>query len=87
MLASDDPQRELSRLRQGELVVEEVSEQGARPEDAALSGAMLHHWRGTAFVPGATPADFERLMRDFDAYPKYFAPQVLAAKTLSTQRR
>ncbi|MGA8938304.1 MAG: hypothetical protein WB439_03985 [Acidobacteriaceae bacterium] len=86
MLASGDPQQERSRLRQGELVVEEVSEQAARPADAALSGAMLRHWRGTAFVRGATPADFERLMRDFDAYPKYFAPQVLAAKTLSTNR-
>ena len=42
---------------------------GGRADDAAggaeLPGAMLHHWRGTAFAPGATAADFERLMRDF----------------------
>ena len=47
---------------------------------AELPGAMLHDWRGTAFVPGAKAADFERLMRDFNAYPQHFAPQVLRRK-------
>jgi len=46
---------------------------------------MLHHWRGTAFVPGARAADFERLMRDFSAYPRVFAPEVLQAKQLGHQ--
>ena len=44
---------------------------------------MLHHWRGTAFVPGATAADFERLMRDFSAYPRHYAPQVFPARVLA----
>jgi hypothetical protein len=48
-----------------------------------LPGALLHHWRGTAFAPGATAADFERLLRDFDAYPKRFAPEVLRAKVIA----
>jgi hypothetical protein len=43
----------------------------------------LHHWRGTAFVPNAKAADFDRLLRDFPGYPKYFAPQVLETKLLS----
>jgi hypothetical protein len=47
--------------------------------------AMLHHWRGTAFVPGASAADFKHLMRDFNAYAVYFSPQVVAAKLLSEQ--
>lgn len=67
------------RLRQGELIVEQLTP-GA---DAALSGALLHHWRGTAFAAGAKAADFERLMRDFDAYPQHFYPQVLQAKSLT----
>lgn len=45
----------------------------------AIPGALLHHWRATAFVPGAKAADFERLLKDFTGYPKYFAPQVLKA--------
>lgn len=71
-----------ARLRRGEQVIEQVT-----PSDATdLPGAMLHHWRGTAFAPGATAADFERLMKDFPAYPKVYAPQVVQARILSGQR-
>src|ERR1035437_10236336 len=64
------------RLRRGELIVEQIT-----PSTAAdLPGAMLYHWRGTAFVPGAKAADFERLMKNFDAYPQRYSPQVLQSK-------
>jgi hypothetical protein len=66
-------------LRQGELVVEQL----IPATGADLPGAMLHHWRGTAFVPGATAAEFEQVLRDFPAYPQRFSPQVLAARVLS----
>jgi hypothetical protein len=75
-----DPQTEL-RLRRGEFVVEKLTPVGG----AAFPGAMLHHWRGTAFAPGANAADFERLMRNFSAYPQLYAPQVLQAKVLTQQ--
>jgi hypothetical protein len=69
------------RLRRGELIVEQLT-----PSTSAdLPGAMLHHWRGTAFAPGAKAADFERLMKDFNAYPRHYAPQVLQAKILAQQ--
>ena len=59
--------------------MEEVTPSGG----AALPGALLHHWRGTAFAPGATAADFERLMKDFDDYPRNFSPQVVRARVLT----
>jgi hypothetical protein len=69
------------RLRRGELIVEQLT-----PSTGAdLPGAMLHHWRGTAFAPGGKAADFERLMKDFNAYPRYYAPQVVQAKILTQQ--
>jgi hypothetical protein len=69
------------RLRRGELIVEKLTPLTG----AEFPGAMLHHWRGTAFAPGAKAADFERLMKDFNAYPQHFSPQVVQAKTLSQQ--
>jgi len=79
-LAPVAPQDEM-RLRRGELIVEKLT-----PSTGAdLPGAMLHHWRGTAFAPGAKAADFERLMRDFNAYPQHFSPQVVQAKILTQQ--
>jgi len=69
-----------TRLRGGELVVEKLT-----PADWSSEGAMLHDWRGTAFAPGATAADFELLMKDFDGYPRHFAPQVVRAKVEGQQ--
>ena len=66
--SGSDP-RAPTRLRQGELIIEPM----ATPNETKLPGALLHHWRGTAFAPKATAADFERLLRDFDAYPQRFA--------------
>jgi hypothetical protein len=71
-----------SRLRRGRFVTENL----APSLDADLPGAMLHHWRATAFVPGARAADFERLLRDFNSYPQYFAPQVLRSSVIAQGR-
>ncbi|MGO9317232.1 MAG: hypothetical protein ACLPXT_06575 [Terracidiphilus sp.] len=70
-----------SRLRRGELIIERLTPSSG-PD---LPGAMLHHWRGTAFAPGAKAADFERLMKNFSAYPQYYSPQVLQAQILMQQ--
>jgi hypothetical protein len=67
---------------QSEPVREPVIEQLTPSTGAEVSGSLLHHWRGTAFVPGAQAADFERLMQDFQAYPQRFAPQVLQARLI-----
>lgn len=73
-----DPENQL-RLRRGELVIEQLTPAAG----AGLPGALLHHWRGTAFVPGATASEFDQALRDFPAYPQRFSPQVLAARVLS----
>lgn len=70
-----------ARLRRGELIIEPITP----PSDIDLPGAMLYHWRGTAFAPGAKAADFERLLRDVNAYPQRYAPQVTQAKILAQQ--
>ena len=67
-----------TRLRRGELIVEQLTPAGG----TELPGALLHDWRGTAFAPGATAADFERLMQDIGGYPRHFAPEVVQARLL-----
>ncbi len=69
------------RLRRGELIVEELTPSPG----PALPGAMLHHWRATAFAQGATAADLDHLLRDFVAYPRIYAPQVTQARVLAQQ--
>lgn len=67
------------RLCGGDSIVEQI-DHGAGGD---LPGALLHHWRGSAFVAGAGAADFERLMESFNAYPKIFSPQVMEARVVS----
>ena len=69
------------RLRRGELIVEQISPVNGE----ALPGALLHHWRGTAFAPRAKAADFERLMKDFEDYPQRYSPQVMRATVVMQQ--
>lgn len=68
-----------AKLQRGEPIIERIRKSGG-PD---LPGATLYHWRGTAFVPGATVADYERVMEDFDGMPKTFAPEIVRAKLLS----
>ena len=74
-----DPRNDEVRLRGGELIIENLAPQVG----GDFSGALLHHWRGTAFAPGARAADFERLMRDFNSYPQHFSPEVLQGRVLT----
>ncbi len=67
-------------LRRGELVINHLTPAGSDPP-----GAIIHHWRTTAFAPGAHIADLERALRDFPAYPRIYAPQVVRAAILSQQ--
>lgn len=73
-LATEDE----GRLRRGEVMIEQLS----KPPGKELPGALEHDWRGSAFVAGATAADFERVMQDSGDYPRMFAPQVEQAKVL-----
>ncbi|MGD0347853.1 MAG: hypothetical protein ABSA85_13920 [Terracidiphilus sp.] len=69
---------DFARLHSGELTIDQLTT-GAGME---LPGALLHDWRGAAFITGGKAADFERLMKDFNTYPKIYSPQVLTARVL-----
>ncbi|HEY1806737.1 MAG TPA: hypothetical protein VGG45_19865 [Terracidiphilus sp.] len=67
----------MARAKAGELVIEQLTPAGG----LELPGALLHDWRGTAFVPGAKGEDFERVMRDFKVFPRIYSPEVLRANS------
>jgi hypothetical protein len=70
----------LERLRKGEFVIEQLGND--LPE---TPGAMMHHWRGSAFVPGAKAADFLRLMQDYDKLYESYKPQMVSSRLISRQ--
>lgn len=70
------------RVRRGEVVIEKLT-----PDKGEVPGGLLHDWRGTAFVKGATAADFARLMKNFSGYPQMYSPEVVRARVVSPQSR
>lgn len=48
-----------------------------------VSGALLHDWRGTFFVPGATAGQMLTLLRDYNHFARYYAPEVVASHVLA----
>ncbi len=80
VLASDggDQDKFVPPLMSGDIQVEPVN--GGTWQ---VPGALLHHWRGTAFVPNATPAEMLAALRDFRHFPRHYAPQVVSARALT----
>jgi len=70
-----------ARLRGGDVLTEQLTP----PAGLELPGALIHDWRGTAFFPGATAADFERVLREFEAYPRSYSPEVIRTTVLLQQ--
>ncbi len=66
------------QLRSGEMRVEPVN--GGTHE---VSGGLLHHWRGAAFVPGGRAQDMLALLRDSNHLASYYAPEVESSRALS----
>jgi hypothetical protein len=48
-----------------------------------VGGGMLHHWRASAIVPGATAEDLLALLRDYDHLARHYAPEVVSSHALA----
>jgi len=71
-------------LRKGNLVIDrlETLDQG---KTIAFPGALVHHWIGTVFIPGATLSQTLEFMQDYDHKKDYFGPDIQRSKILQRQ--
>jgi len=71
----------LAELRGGGIVIErlETLDHGS---PVTVPGGIIHHWIGTAFVPGATLAQTLAFMEDYDHKVEYFKPDIVQSKIL-----
>jgi hypothetical protein len=45
-------------------------------------GALIHHWIGTVFIPGASLQQVLTMLEDYDHHGEYYSPDVVKSKTL-----
>ncbi len=68
-------------LREGGIIIERLeTRNGSKSID--FPDALLHHWVGLVFVPGAHLGDAVALMQDYDRHATIFAPAITASKIL-----
>jgi hypothetical protein len=69
----------LETVRRKELAIERLeTRQNGRGID--VPGGMIHHWVGTAFVPGATVQDALSVLQNYNEHHRIYAPTVAASK-------
>lgn len=72
---------EYNRIRQGEVSIHRLTTlDHGRKIDAP--DALLHHWVGVIFIPGATLRQTLALVQDYSNHQKYYAPDVERSQLL-----
>ncbi len=66
-------------MRAGEIVVEPV---GRNP--MPVSGGLIHHWSGAAFMPNSTLDAVFSVVRDYGRYKDFYAPLVIDSRALES---
>jgi hypothetical protein len=51
--------------------------------DAKAPGAMIQDWVGTMFIPGATVAQAQAVLRDYANYKNFYAPRVIESREIA----
>jgi hypothetical protein len=72
----------LDVVRRKELSIERLeTKENGRAID--VPGGLIHHWVGTAFVPGASIDEALALLQNYDAHQRIYAPTVAVSKLQS----
>lgn len=70
-----------ARLRRGEVVMSSVESREAG-KSIPIKDGMVHHWVATVFLPGVSAERVAEFVRDYDDYPKVFAPLMTRSRVL-----
>ncbi|HEY6341643.1 MAG TPA: hypothetical protein VIY49_09140 [Bryobacteraceae bacterium] len=66
---------------EGDLMPGEVRTEPVNGGTRQLDAALLHHWRGVAFIPGGTAKDMVALLRG--RLPGHSAPEIVSSRVLA----
>lgn len=68
------------RLKKGEVITVRMPPESDGPTH--VPHGLIHHWMGTAFIPGSTLARTLAFLQDYDNQYKFYAPDVQRSKLL-----
>ena len=68
----------VTQLQKGVVVIDRMESKTAVP----TPGALIHHWIGTVFIPGASLQQVLAVVQDYSRHREYYAPEVTESKLL-----
>jgi hypothetical protein len=68
-----------ARLQRGEVVSERLRTRD-HSGDSRTPGALIHHWVGTIFIPGASLQQVLAVLHNYDHHDVYYKPEVAQSK-------
>jgi len=71
----------ITQLERGTVVSQQLTTPAPAGE-IATPGALIHHWVGIVFIPGAKVSDVLTFVQDYDHQQNYYAPEVERSKLL-----
>jgi hypothetical protein len=69
--------------RERELLTGDVLIEPVNGGSWEVNGGLLHHWRASTLVLGASPNDLLALLRDYSHLSRYYAPEVVSSHALT----
>src|SRR5579863_6084321 len=70
-----------ARLQRGEVISAKLQTESPSGR-SSTPGALIHHWVGTVFIPGASLRQVLTLVQDYDHHSEYYKPEVEKSKIL-----
>jgi hypothetical protein len=69
-----------ARLKRGEIYMERLKTLDASGREMKAPDALIHHWVGAVFVPGASLRQTLELVEDYDRHQDIYKPEVVRSK-------
>ena len=76
-------QRIEKQLSKGDVVIERLTTTEPDGSTVKTPGALVHHWIGTAFIPGVTVQQAVVLVQDYNNHYKTYKPEVERSQLIS----
>jgi hypothetical protein len=73
----------LAALKRGEIFMERLQTLDASGQKVEAPEAIIHHWLGAVFVPGANLGETIALMQDYNRHQDIYKPEVVRSRLLT----
>jgi hypothetical protein len=73
----------LAMLQRGEVFMERLETRDASGREMKAPDALIHHWLGAVFIPGASLQQTLDLVQDYDRHQEIYQPEVVRSKLVA----